>query len=171
MSRLDFSRASVAGRGRRLHCRAKRRRQPLHGHTPHCGPQSHPQERRQVRCPALSFISQAQSAAQCSYPSAGSFGGAAALHLSASPRHVAKNLPPARRAESRRRCRTVITRSSSQTGFQNSVRKCGCCLRSGPRGEAGERGQQARGVQQRIHAVVSDALYLLRVAWCVLHAL
>ena len=38
-------------------------------------------------------------------------------------------------------------------------------------GEAGERGQQARGVQPRIHAVVSHALYLLRVAWCVLHAL
>ena len=38
-------------------------------------------------------------------------------------------------------------------------------------GEAGERGQQARGVQPRIHAAVSDELYLLRVAWCVLHAL
>ena len=32
-------------------------------------------------------------------------------------------------------------------------------------GEAGERGQQARGVQQRIHAVVSDELYLLLVEY------
>jgi hypothetical protein len=37
-------------------------------------------------------------------------------------------------------------------------------------GEAGERGQQARGAQPRVHAVVSDVLYLLRVAWCTLHA-
>jgi hypothetical protein len=28
-----------------------------------------------------------------------------------------------------------------------------------------------RGVQPRVHAVVSDVLYWLRVAWCALHAL
>jgi hypothetical protein len=38
-------------------------------------------------------------------------------------------------------------------------------------GEAGERGQQARGAQPRVCAVVPDVLYWLRVAWCALHAL
>jgi hypothetical protein len=61
--------------------------------------------KRDGKCGALRFPISSDPgtlSAHCSCTSSVSFCGVAALHLSASPRHVAENVPPARRAESRR---------------------------------------------------------------------
>ena len=56
MPRLDFSCASFAGRGRCLQCRAKRRRQPLHGRFTAGRSHIH---KKDGKCGALRFPSSA----------------------------------------------------------------------------------------------------------------
>jgi hypothetical protein len=174
MPRLDFSCAPFAGRGRRLQCRAKRRRQPLHGRFTAGRSRIH---KKDGKCGAARFLLPARLNMERIAHIFRQVGSARrlrciSLQARATLQKICRLLVLLRaggvagrqsHGPRTKQASNIAHASAAASSGQGRVSLCRARHERGG-GEAGERGQQARGAQPRVHAVVSDVLYWLRVA-------